>query len=674
MTHSSPPSEPIPTKNSRHHGAAGGFLASSLTGAGTSPLAEQALARDLAECHEDHPSVERGRKPRGDNRHAAVDDSGSGSDEADPVPGPTLYRRPSGIAYGAARPTAALLQPPTTITPTPAERARSRDAERSLLRDNHLLPPKHPRGAEPPGLARRAYRWLFSTKVRTTHPPPLRGGDEEAGASASAPPPDETTALLGGPDGSRSPPPHHEASLNQQWEAAVAAGQIRTTWQREAKTIAVYSRSLIVTFLLQYSLNVTSILAVGRLGTVELGGVSLATMTATITCYAPIQGLATSLDTLCAQAYGSGHKHLVGLQLQRMTYFLLLALIPVAAVWLNAETILTRLGIHEKSAAFAGMYLKIVLLGTPANAAFEGGKRFVQAQGIFHATTYVLLIAAPTNMLLNWLFVWKLGFGFVGAPMAVALTQNMLPVLLALYVWRVDGSQAWGGFRWAALRNWGPMVRLALPGMIMVVAEWFAFEILTLASGRMGVAILAAQSILVTTTGTTFQLPFPVSIAGSTRVANLIGAKLVDAAKISARVTIVGGVLIGLFNMTLLTALRYHIPRLFTTDQEVIELVARTLPVCAVMQIFDGMAAVSHGLLRGLGRQEFGGYANLVCYYLVALPISFGLGFGLDWKLPGLWMGVTFGLLIVSLAEYWFMWRVDWNEVVKEAEERNARG
>lgn len=98
--------------------------------------------------------------------------------------------------------------------------------------------------------------------------------------------------------------------------------------------------------------------------------------------------------------------------------------------------------------------------------------------------------------------------------------------------------------------------------------------------------------------------------------------------------------------MTMLSVFRYHIPRLFTTDPEVIEIVARTLPVCAVMQLFDGMAAVSHGLLRGIGRQEFGGYANLVCYYVVALPISFGLGFGLDWELTGLWIGVSFGLFM----------------------------
>lgn len=110
--------------------------------------------------------------------------------------------------------------------------------------------------------------------------------------------------------------------------------------------------------------------------------------------------------------------------------------------------------------------------------------------------------------------------------------------------------------------------------------------------------------------------------------------------------TVVGGVLVGLFNVTLLSVFRNQIALLFTQDPEVIKLVAQTLPVCAIMQLFDGMAAVSHGLLRGIGRQEIGGYVNLIAYYVVALPISFGLGFGLGWNLVGLWMGVTFGLLL----------------------------
>jgi len=80
------------------------------------------------------------------------------------------------------------------------------------------------------------------------------------------------------------------------------------------------------------------------------------------------------------------------------------------------------------------------------------------------------------------------------------------------------------------------MVRLALPGLLMVEAEFLAFEILTLASSYFSTTHLAAQSILSTLRALTFQIPFPISIAASTRVANLIGATLSDAAKTSAKV------------------------------------------------------------------------------------------------------------------------------------------
>jgi MATE family multidrug resistance protein len=80
------------------------------------------------------------------------------------------------------------------------------------------------------------------------------------------------------------------------------------------------------------------------------------------------------------------------------------------------------------------------------------------------------------------------------------------------------------------------MVKLALPGLLMVEAEFLAFEILTLASSYFSTTHLAAQSVLATITAITFQIPFPISIAASTRVANLIGATLSDAAKTSAKV------------------------------------------------------------------------------------------------------------------------------------------
>lgn len=259
-------------------------------------------------------------------------------------------------------------------------------------------------------------------------------------------------------------------------------------------------------------------------------------MTAAITCLAPFQGLATSLDTLCAQAYGSGHKHLVGLQFQRMTFFLSTLMISVAVLWLFSTEILLKIIPEPESARLAGLYLKVMIFSIPGIILFECGKRFTQAQGLFRATTYVLIFAAPLNALILWLLVWKLDYGFVGAPIAVAFTDNLMPLLLFLYVRFVDGIQCWGGFSKKAFSNWWIMIRLALPGMIMVEAEWLAFEIMTLMASRFGAETLAAQSALATLATISYQIPFPVSIAASTRIANLIGAGLVDAARMAAKV------------------------------------------------------------------------------------------------------------------------------------------
>ena len=163
---------------------------------------------------------------------------------------------------------------------------------------------------------------------------------------------------------------------------------------------------LMVTFLLQYSLTVAGIFTVGHLGKIQLGAVSLASMTTNITGVAVYQGLATSLDTLCAQAYGSGQKKLVGLHMQRMIYFLFVITIPIAFLWIFAENILLRITPEKEVAIMAGQYLKVVVFGAPGYACFESGKRFLQAQGIFTASLYVLLFCAPLNAFMNWFFVW----------------------------------------------------------------------------------------------------------------------------------------------------------------------------------------------------------------------------------------------------------------------------
>ena len=52
-------------------------------------------------------------------------------------------------------------------------------------------------------------------------------------------------------------------------------GVVQTTWRTEARVLASYSRPLIITFLLQYSIPLVSVVTVGHLGKAELGAVSI---------------------------------------------------------------------------------------------------------------------------------------------------------------------------------------------------------------------------------------------------------------------------------------------------------------------------------------------------------------------------------------------------------------
>ncbi|KID82297.1 Multi antimicrobial extrusion protein [Metarhizium guizhouense ARSEF 977] len=533
------------------------------------------------------------------------------------------------------------------------------DADQPLPTNPYIPSPKH-HGERRQSMTARICRSLFRTKA------PSKDHEEDMAVPRQ---PTETSPLLNGIDNSGPGP---RAELLDEWQGLTSSH--RTTWQQEGNIIVAYSTPLIITFLLQYSITVTSVFAVGRIGKIELGAMSLANISLSITCLTPFQGLATSLDTLCAQAYGSGHKYLVGLQCQRMTAMLLALSGPVAVLWIFSERILAGLVPDPETARLAAVYLRILVFAIPGIVIFETGKRFLQAQGLFRATTYILLTAAPINVFVHWLLVWQVGLGFVGAAMAATITLNLLPLLLVLYVLFIGGSQCWGGLSKRAFTNWWVIIRLALPGMIMVEAEWFIFEIITVLASRFGTEYLAAQSILSTLTSIFYQIPFPLSIAASTRVANLIGAGRVDDAKTAARVAIAAACIVALFNILINSSLRYHLPVLFTNDRDVIAIVGQTLPLVAIVQVFDGISAGAHGLLRGIGKQFIGGPVNLFAYYAISLPISLALAFKADWKLAGMWAGIAVGLVVVSVIEYTYLLRTDWHQAVAEAEDRNEAG
>ena len=265
------------------------------------------------------------------------------------------------------------------------------------------------------------------------------------------------------------------------------------------------------------------------------------------------------------------------------------------------------------------------------------------------------------------------------------------------------------------------MTKLGLSGFLMVIAEFLAFEILTLASSYLSPTNLAAQAALASLAVVTFQVPFPISVAGSTRLANLIGAGEAGAAKLCIQVTLMLGCAAGLLNMVLITTLRHYIPILFTDNVDVQAAIVAVLPIFAAFQLFDAGVANVNGVMRGMGRQALGSWVSMCCFYLVRLPprtcctealiriVGIGcntgvIGFGIwNWmgpfwavvgstrrgrsvcvhKLPNPFFVVLLSLLFgygavaneavcsVTMIDGWFIYSTNWDLVIEAAERRN---
>lgn len=446
---------------------------------------------------------------------------------------------------------------------------------------------------------------------------------------------------------------------------------LKTTFAIELRMLMRYSLPLIVTFILEHLFSIVCLLVVGHLGKNELAAVSLASMTSTITL-AIFEGIATSLDTLCPQAYGAGNHEMVSIHVQRCIAFSLCVYVPCALFWWYSGHVLKYVIGTGQVLELTTKFLRIIVAGGPAYIFFENGKRFLQAQGIFEAGTGILFISAPINIFLSYYLVWNetYGLGYIGAPIAVVINFWVMCILLIFYVMFVDGSKCWFGLCKLKnlFQNWGQLSQLAVPGIIMLESEYVAYEIMTLFALYFGTLELAAQSAVGSIASLTYMVPFAVSIAVSTRVANFIGAGNLYSARRATHTGLFVAVALASLNCLFLLCFSRQIGSFFTNDPDVIDLIVSLFtPLVAVLQLFDGVACVSNGVLRAQGLQKLGGIVNFVAYYAVAMPLAFVLTRTTSLKLHGLWIGVGTGMIMIAVIESIIIVNCDWEAVLERA-------
>lgn len=289
------------------------------------------------------------------------------------------------------------------------------------------------------------------------------------------------------------------------------------------------------------------------------------------------------------------------------------------------------------------------------------------------------MITSPMNVGLNYLFVHTWGFGLYGAPIATGISYWVSFLLLVAYTIFVKGKECWGGLQLQrAMSNIGPFARLALLGVVHVGTEWWAFEIVALAAGRLGTIPLAAQSVIMTSDQVINTIPFGLGVAASARLGNLLGAQKPVEARRAAHAAAILSVILGTLVLVVLMATKDVFGRIFNDDERVVRLVADIMPYVALFQIADGLNGSCGGSLRGMGKQWVGAAVNLVSYYGAALPGGIYLAFH-GWGLEGLWIGQCVALYLVGGLEWiivgWSNWAAECDRALGrlETEEMDER-
>uniref|UniRef100_A0A3P9AJ64 Multidrug and toxin extrusion protein n=2 Tax=Esox lucius TaxID=8010 RepID=A0A3P9AJ64_ESOLU len=417
---------------------------------------------------------------------------------------------------------------------------------------------------------------------------------------------------------------------------------------------------LLLSRILNYLLPFVITMFCGRLGNAVLAGYGLACATINITTAATGGGLALACDTLVSQTFGGRNLHRVGVILQRSVLILLLFCLPCWAMLINTQTVLLALGQEPEVARIAQLYVISYLPAVWEPLCFF-------SQGIILPQMYTAAAANLANVLTNYILLYWMDLGVIGSAAANALSQLYIcSFLFAYIVWKKLHMKTWGGWTTEALQDWGSYMKLAIPSTLMLCFEWWIYELGGFLAGMLSEVDLAAQHVVIMLAFINYMFPLGIQAAACVRVGNALGAGdragAILTSKVSLTLSGVMAVIQGIALMSTKTVIAF----MFTSDEQIIELVSQVLTVYSVLQFFDGLVCVSMGIILGTGRQKIAAIANLITYYCVGLPMGTSLMFAAGLRVLGFWLGLLIAVSLLSIFFITVIFRLNWEKMTEK--------
>ncbi|KAL5140075.1 Protein DETOXIFICATION 12 [Glycine soja] len=372
--------------------------------------------------------------------------------------------------------------------------------------------------------------------------------------------------------------------IRTQAENPSASATTWTVFSLEMKRVGYLAGPMITVTLSQYFLQIISMVMVGHLGKLALSSTAIAISLCAVSGFSLIFAMSSALETQCGQAYGAHQYRKFGVQMYTAIVSLTLASLPLGPLWVYLGKILIFLGQDPLISQEAG---KFALCMTPAlfdYATLQALVRYflMQRAAFFIGTSY-------------WLNVILLGLYM---KFSIECKKTRVPISTELF------------------HGIGEFFRCAIP---------------------------SAGMICLSVTTTIYTIPEAIGSAASTRVSNALGGGSPQLAQVSVSAAMTLAASAAILVSSIIFACRQVVGYAFSNELDVVDYFTEMVPLLSISVILDTLHDTLSGIARGCGWQHRGAYVNLDAYYVVGIPIAAILGFCLQLRGKGLWIGILTG-------------------------------
>ncbi|GER52169.1 MATE efflux family protein [Striga asiatica] len=446
----------------------------------------------------------------------------------------------------------------------------------------------------------------------------------------------------------------------------------------ELKNITAIGFPILAMGILNYLKNMISVACMGRLGSTELAGGALAVGFTNITGYSVLFGLATGMEPLCTQAYGSKNFSKSSLTLQRTIILLLLASLPILILWVYLEPLLLCLHQEPLVVHVASIYCRFAIPDLIANSVLQPLRIFIRSKGNTWPLLWCTFLSTLLHFPLTVFFTFHQRLGIKGIAISTFISNVNVFFFLLSYINYEKSPPAKKRISTTTsfFDEWGILIRLAGPSCLGVCLEWWWYEFMTIFAGYLSKPHvgLAASAIVIQTTSLMYTLPSALSSSISTRVGNELGANRAHKARLAAVVAIGLAFFASVFGFLLTTLGRRAWARVFTDDSEVLGLAINVLPIIGLCELANCPQTTCCGVLRGCARPGIGAGINFCSFYVIGMPVAVALAFFTGLEFVGLCYGLLAAQVACVVLILTVVWKTDWENESLRAKELVGEG